>query len=226
VLRQLESEREGARKSDAARRSALALDVEVLEADLAQARRRLERASTRAERDGVLTWVVEEAGSTVREGEPLARLADLGSFRVEATVSDVHAARLVSGAAARVGVGQEILEGRVAGIEPAIDQGTARFTVELAQADHPGLRSNLRVDVWVVTDQRAGVLRLRKGPFAQGGAVQHVFVVDGDRAVRTAARIGLAGRDHVEIVSGLEIGDEVIVSDMRERLHLEAIELR
>jgi HlyD family secretion protein len=226
VLRQLEAERDGARKTEAARRAALALDIEVTAADLAQAHRLLEQGATRAERDGVLTWVVDEAGSTVRQGEPLARLADLGSFRVEATVSDVHAARLVPGSRARVALGDELLEGHVAGIEPAIDQGTARFSVALERADHPGLRSNLRVDVWVVTEQREGVLRLRKGPFAQGGAVQQLFVVDGDRAVRTEAQIGLAGREYLEIVSGLEIGDEVIVSDMRERLHLEAVALR
>jgi HlyD family secretion protein len=226
VLRQLEAEREGAGRGGAARRAALALDIEVTEADLAQARRRLEQAATRAERDGVLTWVVEQAGSTVRQGEPLARLADLGSFRVEATVADVHAARLVPGARARVALGDELLEGHVAAIEPAIDQGSARFTVELARADHPGLRSNLRVDVWVVTAEREGVLRLRKGPFSQGGAVQQVFVVEGDRALRTQARIGLAGREYLEIVGGLEIGDEVIVSDMRERLHLDAVALR
>jgi len=226
VLRQLEASRDAARRIDAARRAALALDVQVTEADLEQARRRLEQATTRAERDGVLTWVVDEPGATVRQGEPVARLADLGSFRIEATVSDVHAGRIVRDARARVEVAGELLEGRVTAIEPAIDRGTARFTVALDRPDHPGLRSNLRVDVWVVTEERAGVLRLRKGPFAGGGAVQQVFVIDGDRAVRTEARVGLAGKEYLEILNGLEAGDEVIVSDMRDRVHLAEVALR
>jgi HlyD family secretion protein len=224
ALRQLTDSREGASRTEAARRESLVLDIAMTEADLAQARRKLEQATTRAERDAVLTWVVDPPGATVRQGEPVARLADLGSFRVEATVSDIHAARLAPGQRAHVVLGDEALDGHVATIEPAIDQGTVRFTVELARPDHPGLRSNLRVDVWVVTEERENVLRVRKGPFVQGGgAVQQVFVIDGDRAVRVDARMGLAGREHLEILSGLEPGDEVIVSDMRDQAHLREV---
>jgi HlyD family secretion protein len=75
-----------------------------------------------------------------------------------------------------------------------------------------------------VTEERENVLRVRKGPFVQGGgAVQQVFVIDGDRAVRVDARMGLAGREHLEILSGLEPGDEVIVSDMRDQAHLREV---
>jgi HlyD family secretion protein len=226
TLGRLEQSRENAERTTAARRAALDLDVRTTEADLREARRQLELATTRAEREGVLTWVVADAGATVRQGDPVARIADLASFRVEARVSDVHAASVAVQAPARVEVPGAVLEGVIAEVEPAIEDGVARFTVALARPDHPALRASLRVDVWVVTAARDGVLRLRKGPFAQGGALQEVFRVEDDRAVRTGVRVGLAGREHLEIVDGLVEGDRVIVSDMRDRLHLQAVALR
>ena len=64
--------------------------------------RRLELATTRAPISGVLTWVHQEAGATVGVGEVLARIADLDSFRVEASVADAYAARVEAGQPVRV----------------------------------------------------------------------------------------------------------------------------
>ena len=65
---------------------------------------------------------------------------------------------------------------------------------------------------------------MRRGPFATGEGTQPVFVVRGDRAVRTPVRFGVSSADYFEVVNGLVGGDEAIVSDMRD--YLAAKELR
>jgi HlyD family secretion protein len=60
------------------------------------------------------------------------------------------------------------------------------------------------------------VLRLARGPFAQGSGAQQVFVVRGDRAYRSPIRLGVSNFDYFEVTEGLQAGDEVIVSDMRD----------
>jgi HlyD family secretion protein len=82
------------------------------------------------------------------------------------------------------------------------------------------------VDVLVVTDARANVLRAPKGPYAQGGASEPVFVVRGDHAVKRRVRFGLSGYDSFEVLDGLNEGDEVIVSDMRDYEHLSQVNLK
>ena len=221
------------RSTDHSRRS---LDARIgsLEAELAMLRReravaadRLERATTRADQPGVLTWVLDEEGTTVREGMILARIADLDRFRVEATLSDVHAPRLHEGQAAWIVIGRrERLAGRVGRIFPAVEGGVLRFWLDI---DNPGnelLRANLRVDVLVVTDFREDSLTLAKGPFVNGGGVQQVFVVAGDHAERRRVRIGLAGWNRYEIEEGLAEGEEVVISDVSDYIHLEEIPLR
>jgi len=69
------------------------------------------------------------------------------------------------------------------------------------------------------------VVRLPQGSFAGGGALAQVFVVEGFQAVRTEARFGLAGHEHVEVEEGLLPGQEVILSDMSQYLHLDHVRI-
>jgi HlyD family secretion protein len=115
----------------------------------------------------------------------------------------------------------------VSGILPTVEEGTVRFNVDLDEASHPLLRHNLRVDVLVVTGRRKDVLRVPRGPYIRGGGDRHaVFVVDDDHALRTDVTIGLAGHEFYEVVDGLEEGDEVIISDVRNYIHANRLRLK
>lgn len=226
-LAQLEAARERAGRTHAARLRGVELDLRILTGERAAARRELELATTRSDRAGVVTWVVPEEGATVRRGEVVARIADLDSYRVEATVSDVHAARLAAGMPVRVvlGGGPEPLAGRLASVDPTIENGVVRFTAELDRPSHPELRNNLRVDVLVVTGRRSDALRVPRGAFDEAGGRAAVFVVRGDRAYRHPVEFGLSGYRHLEVTDGLAEGETVILSDMNEHLHLERVEI-
>jgi HlyD family secretion protein len=156
----------------------LALEVQMLAKEQALSARQLDLATTKADRGGVLTWVVDEEGSSVRKGDVLARVADLTTFRVQATLSDVHAQRVALGMPARVKLSETAtLDGTVASILPTIKDGVMTLYVALDEKSSPLLRANLRADVFVVTDRRASALRVRRGPFATAAGRQDVFVV-------------------------------------------------
>ncbi|HWM92669.1 MAG TPA: HlyD family efflux transporter periplasmic adaptor subunit [Thermoanaerobaculia bacterium] len=225
-LTQLENSVEDERRAAQARVQGLGLDLQTLQKERAEALRRLDLATTRSDRAGVLTWVIPQEGATIRTGEVIARIADLDSFRVEATVSDVHSSRLTPGLPVRVMIDGQPLNGRLATVYPTIENGAVKFAVDLHDARHPKLRNALRVDVLVVTASRTGALRVPKGPFSQGSAAESVFVVDGDHAVRRSARFGVAGYEHYEVLDGLAEGEEVILSDMSDYAHLEQVSLR
>ncbi len=225
-LSQLEESVEDERRSAQARVQGLALDLQTLQKERAEALRRLELATTRSDRAGVLTWVIPQEGATIRTGEVIARIADLDSFRVEAMVSDVHSSRLAPGLPVRVMIDGQPLTGRLATVYPTIENGAIKFAVDLDDARHPKLRNNLRADVLVVTASRAGALRVPKGPFSQGGGAEPVFVMDGNRSVRRTVRFGVTGYDHYEVLEGLSEGEEVILSDMSDYAHLEQVSLK
>jgi HlyD family secretion protein len=224
-LAQLRGERDNAERATAVQLDGLSLERGALDKEAAQARRLLDLSTTKSDRRGVLTWVLSQEGALIRRGDVIARIADLSSFRVEGSVSDVHAGRLHPGMKAVVRVNDETLDGTISEVFPTVENGVIRFTVALAQSSHPSLRPSLRTDVLVITDRKVQTLRVKRGPFADS-TVRQVFVVRGDRAVRVPVTLGLAGIDDVEVLSGLNESDEIIISDMRDYAHLTEVALR
>lgn len=215
-LGRLRQSRINAEATNRAQLDGLTLEMQSLRAEDAQQRRLLELTTTKSDRDGVLTFVLDEEGALVRKGDVVARVADLTAFRVEATTSDVNASRILPGQPVSVRLDTLVTTGRVSVVEPQMQNGALRFEVALDEPDAAWLRSNLRVDVQVITDRKPRVLRVARGPFAQGGGAQQVFVLRNDRAYRTPVRLGVSNFDWFEVVEGLADGDEIIASDMRD----------
>jgi HlyD family secretion protein len=225
-LGQLDRSRGLARASNAAEVEGLALEVANLKSRRKDAWRELQRGTARAEHDGVVTWTLTEEGATVRQGDAIARVADLSAFRVEGTVSDVNASRVAPGLPVRVEAAGQSLRGTISAVDPTVREGVLTFTVALEDKSNAVLRPNLRVDVYVLTEQRARALRVERGPFASGEGAQSVFVLRGGTALRTRAKLGAASPTHFEVLEGLAEGDEVIVSDMTDYLYAREIRVR
>jgi len=225
-LKQLEESKRNAQASTKTQLEGLALEMKTLEQERVEALRQMELATTKSDRNGVLTWVVSEEGATMQKGAVLARIADLSAFRVEATVSDVHASRLSAGLPVRVKINDELLTGSISRVNPAVTNGVIALAVNLDDRSNALLKSNLRVDVLIATERKDLVLRIKRGPFASGEGAGAAFVVRGDTAYKTPIKLGIASADHYEVVQGLIEGDEVIISDMTDFMHVKEVTLK
>jgi HlyD family secretion protein len=225
-LKDLQERIRHAEKATQVQYAGLEMSMNILQKERDEARRELELATTTSDRDGVLTWVVPEEGASVRRGDVLARIADLSSFRVKASVSDVHASRLREGLQVIVRVGEAALEGRIRQVLPTITNGIISVVVQLDAPSHPLLKSNLRVDAEIVLNRKSRVLRIGRGPGVEPEGPRRLFVVRGDRAVRTPVELGAASYEYCEVVSGLVEGDEIIITDMKEYQNVAEIRLR
>lgn len=225
--KKLENELAFSQKVLAGDKRNLELEVLMEEKKLTEMQRKLRETRVRAPRAGVITWINEDIGKTVNEGELLVRLADLGRYRIEASCSDRYAQYVKVGTPVRVRINRNDLQGLVSAILPAVENNTISFIVELDEPDHASLRPNLRVEVFLISGRTEQALRLKNGPVFTGAKEQPLFVIRGEEAVRTTARTGLVGIDYVELLeTDLQEGDQVIISDMESYDHLDRIKLK
>jgi len=196
--------------------SSLTTEVTTLEKERTDAARQFELLACKADRNGVVTWVNEQIGTSVHRGEVVARIADLGSYNVDATLSDIHASRVYVGMPANVRINDVHLPAKILTVYPTIENGVAKVTLALPDSAHRILRPSQRVDVFLVVSRKENTLRVRKGPFVNGIGRQDVFVIRGTTAYREAVIIGVTSFDNVSIDEGLNEGDEVIISDMND----------
>ncbi|MBC6606914.1 efflux RND transporter periplasmic adaptor subunit [Hymenobacter sp. BT188] len=222
-LKRLQDQIRNQRQANAADTRELGFTMQIQDRSITELARKLGQADISAQQPGVLTWVNEDIGATVNQGDVLARVADLSSFRVRATIADAYAEALHVGDPVIVRVNDTDLRGSISAVSPAVDKGVVTFYAKLDDDHHPLLRSNLRVDVYVVTKAHKKVLRVKNGPFYQGGTEQAVFVVRGDKAERRTVTFGDSNFDFVQITNGLQPGDEIILTDMKD--HAETREL-
>lgn len=204
----------------------LELEVMIEQKNLAELRRKRNETQVKAPLEGVITWVDENIGKQVAEGADLVRLSNLSSFRVEGSVSDLYTNQIKSGMSVAVRIGKERLEGTLTNILPSVENNTIPVLIELKDPSNKVLRPNMRVEVFIITQEKPDVLRIVNGPAFSGAREQDIFVVEGDVARKRRVRIGLNNIDYVEVAGDIKAGETVIVSDMRDYLHLDEIKLK
>jgi HlyD family secretion protein len=188
--------------------------AQIQQADLSELQRKLQQANIIANRAGVVTWVNKNIGATVTEGETLARIADLGSYKVSGTISDSYLNELRAGLPAVIRINDSTVRGTVVNIHPTIQNGIVSFDVQLEERNSKLYRPNMKVDVFVVTNSKKNAMRVVNGPAFKGSNTQDIFVVSEGKARRRTAGIGLSNFDYVEIKDNVKPGEIVITSDM------------
>ena len=201
------------------------MSVDIREAEIAAAieesglnelGRKLKHASITATRDGVVTWVNKNIGSTITEGEALARMADLGSFKIKANISDAYLDQVKVQMPVMIKINDSTMRGSVSNINPSVQNGIVSFDVSFDQKNNPLLRPNMKVEVFLITSSQDNVMRVKNGPAFKGGVTQDVFVLVNDKAIKKTVNIGLSNFDYVQLKDQVKPGDVVIISDMKE----------
>ncbi len=224
--KQLENELTYNRQSMKASLLESTLQAQIEAKNLEEMEHKIKAADIRADRPGVLTWVNENIGSAVGEGDVLAKLADLGSFRVEGALSDAYADQVKEGQAVIVKVNDTPLRGLITRIKPTVKDGVVGFVIQLDNPGHASLKPSMKVDVFVVTQQAGRAVRVANGPAFKGRRKQFVFVLQDGVARRREVETGLTNFDFVEVKSGLQPGEKVILTDLSEYQHLEEITIK
>jgi HlyD family secretion protein len=214
---QIESDRVGVlANSIAAQLAAQKAKVEQLRALYDLKRQQLDSLKVRAGISGVLQELPVEVGQQVAPGTMLAKVADPTKLQAELKIAETQAKDLQLGQKAEVDTHNGVIPGHVIRIDPAVLNGTRTVEVALDGPLPPGAVPDLSVDGTIEIEHLDNVLYVGRPAFGQPQSTVSLFkVVNGGKdAVRVQVKLGRTSVNTVEILQGLSVGDEVVLSDM------------
>ncbi|MFN8582612.1 MAG: HlyD family efflux transporter periplasmic adaptor subunit [Gemmatimonadaceae bacterium] len=166
--------------------------------------------------DGVLTALTLELGQWVVPGQTLATVAQPGRLKAVLRVPETQAKDVAVGQKASIDTRNGFVNGRVVRQDPAAINGTVTVDVALDGELPKGARPDLSVDGTIELERLTDVLYVTRPAYGQPESTVGIFKVDpsGNTASRVNVKLGRASVTTIEVVSGLQPGDKVIVSDM------------
>jgi HlyD family secretion protein len=165
---------------------------------------------------GKLTQVAVEVGQRVAAGTMLAKAVQPEHLKAELRIPETQAKDVAIGQAASIDTRNGVISGRVSRIDPAAQSGTVTVDVTLEGELPQGARPDLSVDGTIEIERLSNVLYVGRPTFGQPNSTVSLFRLEpgGKGATRVQVKLGRSSVNTIEILEGLKVGDQVVLSDM------------
>jgi len=190
--------------------------VEQLRALYELKRTQLDSLRVRAGAEGVLQELPVEVGQRVTAGTILAKVVQPTRLKAQLKIPETQAKDVQIGQVASIDTRNGIIPGSVMRVDPAVQNGTVTVDVKLEGALPKGARPDLSVDGTIEIERLRDVLYVGRPAFGQPNSTVGIFKLEagGKEAARVQVKLGRSSVNTIEILSGLQVGDQVILSDM------------
>jgi HlyD family secretion protein len=207
-LKQLEADEKGLQLQIDMRNKELELKLDLLK-----------RMTVRAPSDGIILGIYTNVGEKVERDKLLVKMSDLSTFKVKGSVDNRYIDQVKTGGEVYAVIENSRQKGIIGSVAPVIKDKKIEFDVFLEYSHYQKLIPNMEVELLIVTQQKDSVMRVEHGPAFSKNKNQDIYVVRTGKAVRETITTGLIGTEYVEVVSGLNTGDRVIISDISRIRH-------
>jgi HlyD family secretion protein len=167
---------------------------------------------------GVLQQLPVEIGQRVKVADNLARVADPTKLKAQVKIAETQAKDIQINQTAVIDTRNGTVNGHVVRVDPAVEQGTVTVDVAIDGELPKGARPDLSVDGTIELERLNDVIYVGRPAFGQENNTVGIFklVAGSNQAVRTPVKLGKSSVNTIEIVNGLQPGDQVILSDTSE----------
>lgn len=188
--------------------------------------RRVEALKIRAPVSGLVSRLHIDDQQAVNTNEPLVTVVDLSAYQVEIAIAESYSDEINPGTEAVILKDGVEYPAHVLSVSPEVEASRVRGRVAFTGAPPEGLRQNQRVTARLILETRPNVLKVARGPFLEDGAGRIAFVINDRLAVKRPITTGCSSISEVEILSGLSIGDRIVISDIARFEDAETVLLR
>jgi multidrug efflux pump subunit AcrA (membrane-fusion protein) len=203
------------RRGNLAQLAAQRSQVEQLRALAEFRHRQLDALHVRAGQAGVVQQIAAEVGQSVAAGAPLAKIVVPDHLQARLKIPEASTQDVALGLAATIDTRTGIVPGEVVRIDPAAQNGSVTVDVKLTAALPKATRVDQNVEGVIDLARTGDVLHVARPAIGEAHQTATLFVLTGDgEARRVSVTFGRAAQKDIEIASGLNAGDQVVLSDM------------
>ncbi len=201
--------------------------TDMMEKNLIFARGNLDKLNFRAPAAGKLTAFDVQVGQSLAQGERLGQIDDPDNFKIEANIDEFYLGRVDIGQTASLETSGTRYELRIAKVYPQVSNGQFKVDLVFEGATPDRVRRGQSVQTRLQLGDPSEAVLIPNGAFYQDTGGNWVFVVssDGSQAVKRSVRLGRRNLKFIEVLDGLEPGEEVVTSPYTNYIDMDRLEL-
>jgi HlyD family secretion protein len=182
---------------------------------LADMQRQVDDLAIKSPVNGIVGDLLVDQKSAVSTDTPVMAVVDLTRFEIDAQIPESYADDLTAGMRAEITIGGNIYSGELVAVSPEIINNQVNGRVRFSDHMPTNLRQNQRLTTRMLLSQENDVLMVQRGQFLDSGAGRVAYVLNDDgMAVRRPIEVGARSLAAVQIVSGLNQGDTIVISNL------------
>ncbi len=162
--------------------------------------------------NGIVGNLLVDQKTNVARNQPVVSVVDLTAFEVEIQVPESYADDLAIGMQAEVRAGTEISQATLVAVSPEIIDNQVTGRVRFSKEAPAGLRQNQRLTTRILLEEKFDVVMVQRGQFIDSGNGRVAYVLENGIAYRRPIMIGATSLSHVEVLEGLQPGENIVVS--------------
>ncbi|HET6555710.1 MAG TPA: HlyD family efflux transporter periplasmic adaptor subunit [Prolixibacteraceae bacterium] len=193
--------------------SGLNLQIEIQQKQLADKLELLSKMKMKAPSNGIILAIAGKEGEKVGNDKMLISMSDLSSFKIRGSIDEKYSEYIKTGNTVYVFPENEKLAGTIGNITPAVADNKIQFNVHLDTLSKSKLIPNQSVKLQVLMSVKNEVLRISASNDFKNNSKRKVYILDSGKIVSREVTFGMKGSEYQEVISGLNEGENVILSN-------------
>ena len=175
----------------------------------------VEHLAVVATSDGIVQQVTLTLGQQASIGTGVALIADQTSLIAEVQVQELQIREVVIGQPVLIDTRKSQIAGVVSRIDPAVNSGVVQVDVSLLDTLPPEARPDLNIEALIEISHLKDTLYVKRPAFAAKFSNKALYQLskDGAFAKKQWVKLGQSSVNRIQVLSGLTIGDTIIISD-------------
>lgn len=191
----------------------IALDLQQQTLYVTELQRRVDGLTIISPVSGIVGNLSTDNKTFLTKNQPILMVVDLTNYEIEIDIPESYADDLAIGMSVDVSFEQQKFSARLVTISPEILNnqvtGRVRFIDEIPEK----LRQNQRLSTQIILEHKSDVLQVKRGQFLDSSGGKFAYKIKDGIALKTPISIGARSLSHIELLSGLQENDQIIISN-------------